>query len=120
MQPGMEEPDKGGSTLRRALAAGLALAMLLPPAPVLAQSAAGTGDRGTDMVLDLLILRPLGLLTTALGSAAFVVSLPFTLPSGSTGAAACEMVKEPFAYTFTRPLGDLDVYGSDCQEDIRR
>jgi hypothetical protein len=92
----------------------------MPPAPALAQSAAGTGDRGTDMMLDLLILRPLGLLTAGLGSAAFVVSLPFTLPSGSAGAAACELVKEPFAYTFTRPLGDLDAYGSDCQEGARR
>jgi hypothetical protein len=116
MRPGKEKPARS----IRPWVLAFALALAMPPVPVLAQSAAGTGDRGTDMVLDLLILRPLGLLTAAFGSAAFVVSLPFTLPSGSTGAAACEMVKEPFAYTFTRPLGDLDVYGSDCQAETRR
>jgi hypothetical protein len=94
--------------------------MLLPPAPLLAESGEGTGDKGTDMMLDLLILRPLGLLATGVGSAAFVVSLPFTLPSGSTGAAACELVREPFAYTFARPLGDLDAYVSHCQDGVKR
>ena len=85
-----------------------------------AASGAGTGDRGTDMVLDLLILRPLGLLTTGVGSVAFVASLPFTLPSGSAGEAACVLVKDPLAYTFTRPLGDFDVDAGRCQDGARR
>jgi hypothetical protein len=97
----------------------LALVTLLPPAPALAESGAGTG-KGTDMVLDLLILRPLGLLATGAGSAAFVISLPFTLPSGSVGTAACELVREPFLYTFSRPLGDMDAGGRHCQDGVRR
>lgn len=108
--------NTAGSTRRWALASGLALATMLSTAPLLADSGAGTGDKGTDMVLDLLILRPLGLLTTGVGSLAFVVSLPFTLPSGSTGAAACELVREPFAYTFSRPLGELNFYDGHCQD----
>ncbi len=54
---------------------------------------------------DLLIARPGGLVATVLGSAVFVVGLPFTLLSGSTGQAAQTLVVEPAQYTFTRPLG---------------
>jgi hypothetical protein len=54
---------------------------------------------------DLLIARPGGLVATVLGSAVFVVGLPFTLLNGSTGEAAQKLVVEPAQYTFTRPLG---------------
>lgn len=46
-----------------------------------------------------------GLVATVLGSAVFVVGLPFTLLNGSTGQAAQKLVVEPAQYTFTRPLG---------------
>ncbi len=62
---------------------------------------------GADMVVDLLVTRPLGLLAVIAGSAAFVVALPFTLPSDSVDAAAEELVKKPYRYTFKRPLGEL-------------
>ncbi|MDG4597676.1 MAG: hypothetical protein P9F75_18650 [Candidatus Contendobacter sp.] len=54
---------------------------------------------------DLLIARPGGLVATVLGSAVFIVGLPFTLLSGSTGQAAQTLVVEPAQYTFARPLG---------------
>ena len=102
----------------------LVLALTLVPFPARADRPAdrqqGSGDRGTDMVLDLLLLRPLGLLVTGVGSVAFVVSLPFTLPSGSAGAAACELVREPLAYTFSRPLGDLEAGGRHCPDGDNR
>lgn len=104
------------STRRWILAASLAIAMPLSYPFALAGSGEGTGDKGADMVLDLLILRPLGLLATGIGSVAFVVSLPFTLPSASAGAAACELVTRPLAYTFSRPLGDLEDAGGHCRE----
>lgn len=100
-----------------ALALSLAL---LASAPARAEPATVTGDKGTDMVLDLLILRPLGLLATGLGSAAFVVALPFTLPGGNAGETACELVRSPFAYTFSRPLGELDAAPRDCRERTPR
>ena len=40
-----------------------------------------------------------------LGTAAFVVSLPFTITSHSTDEAAKTLVRAPTAYTFKRPLG---------------
>lgn len=100
-----------------------ALLLTLVPFSVQADSPAvrepGTGDKGTDMVLDLLVLRPLGLVTTGIGSVLFVVSLPFTLPSGSSGAAACELVSKPLAYTFTRPLGDIEDPVGHCRDGAK-
>jgi len=107
-----------GLTRKMTLAAGLALLMALPLSPALADSV--SGDKGTDMLVDLLIMRPLGLLATGVGSVAFVVSLPFTLPSGSVGETACELVSEPLAYTFTRRLGDFEGGGKDCSDAASR
>lgn len=60
------------------------------------------------MLFDLVVLRPLGLVGTVLGTAAFVVSLPFSLPTKSTDEAAQKLVVDPATYTFARPLGQID------------
>lgn len=60
---------------------------------------------GEGMVVDLLVLRPFGIVATALGTAVFIASLPFTLPTGSVKQAAKKLVAEPAKYTFARPLG---------------
>lgn len=78
--------------------------LVLASPPALAQTAAPSGS---DMVLDLVVTRPLGLLGVVVGSAAFVIALPFTIPSGSVGRSAEELVKKPLRYTFSRPLGEL-------------
>lgn len=72
-----------------------------------------TGDRGSDMAVDLVVVRPLGIVATVVGAAGFVLALPFTLPSGSAGETAREWVAQPFEYTFDRPLGDFDHCGAD-------
>ncbi len=58
------------------------------------------------MVADAIFLRPLGFVSTVLGSAVFIVSLPFSAIGGNSGEAFNKMVKEPAEYTFVRPLGD--------------
>ena len=60
------------------------------------------------MLFDLVVLRPLGFVGTALGVAAFIVSLPFSLPTKSTDEAAHKLVVDPATYTFARPLGQID------------
>jgi hypothetical protein len=72
-----------------------------------------TGDRGADMAADLLLVRPISLIGTVLGTAGFIVSLPFTLPTGSAGDAGRALVGRPFEYTFNRPLGDFQRCGAD-------
>ena len=54
------------------------------------------------------IARPLGLVGTVIGAAAWVVTLPFTLPSSSTARAADALVTRPGRYTFLRPIGQMD------------
>ena len=60
------------------------------------------------MMFDLVVLRPLGLVGFAVGTAFFIVSLPFSLLGGNTGEAAQKLVVAPAKYTFTRPLGAED------------
>jgi len=59
------------------------------------------------MAFDLLLMRPFGMIATVLGSAAFVVSLPFSFMGGNIEPAYEKMVEDPAAYTFNRPLGDF-------------
>jgi len=81
-----------------------AVALTMASSPLLAQTASPSGS---DMFVDLVVTRPLGLLGVVTGSAVFVIALPFTIPSGSVGRSAEELVKKPVRYTFKRPLGEL-------------
>ena len=59
------------------------------------------------MTADLVFVRPLGIVATVLGCAAFVVSLPFSALGNNTIEASQKLVKEPAQFTFKRPLGDF-------------
>lgn len=62
---------------------------------------------GAMMAADAILIRPFGMVAVVLGTAVFIVSLPFSALGGNMGQAAEKLVKEPLAYTFARPLGDL-------------
>ena len=97
--------------MRNRLLSGL-LVLVLIAAPAAAQPGEPvTGDRATDMVVDLLVVRPLGIAATVAGAVLTVVALPFTIPSGSAAASAHELIVEPAEYTFKRPLGDFSERG---------
>lgn len=101
--------------MARSLTAGLlALALLATPCAAQADDP-GTisGDKGTDMLVDAVVMRPLGLAATVLGAAVTLVTLPFTLATGSADEAARYMIVEPAEYTFDRPLGEFDRCGED-------
>ena len=57
------------------------------------------------MIGDLLIARPLGMVFTAIGATAFVITLPFTAIAGNVGEAGEALVVEPAKATFVRCLG---------------
>lgn len=57
---------------------------------------------------DVLIVRPLGVVATVVGTAIFIVSLPFSAPAGSIGKVAEELVLTPARFTFKRPIGDFN------------
>ena len=65
-------------------------------------------DAAGMMLMDAFLLRPLGLAATVLGTAAFIVTLPFSLPTRSADDAANVLVVKPATYTFARPLGEVE------------
>jgi len=60
-------------------------------------------------LVDLLVARPLGIAAGIGGSAVFVVTLPFTIPSGSVGNAASMFIFQPFQFSFLREVPDPDI-----------
>lgn len=86
------------------ISAGLMLFASLMPVSSFAADIEETPSAGA-MAGDLLIARPLLLVTTVLGTALYVVSLPFTLLGGNSGEAAEVLVLDPAAATFLRCLG---------------
>jgi len=68
---------------------------------------AGELDEPTALAMagDLVIARPAGIVLTVLGSAAFVLSLPFSAAGGNIGEAAETLVVGPAKATFVRCLG---------------
>jgi hypothetical protein len=61
-------------------------------------------------LMDLLIARPLGVAAGIIGTGIFVVSLPFTAPTGSVKAAADMFIVEPFKFSFTQKFNDENMY----------
>jgi hypothetical protein len=57
------------------------------------------------VIVDGLLLRPGGIVATVLGTAVFVVTLPFSIPTRSVDKAAQKLIIDPAKYTFVRPLG---------------
>jgi hypothetical protein len=93
----------------RRLIAGLVAATLsLSPMTTSAQDETITGDKGSDMLVDLVLVRPFSLAATLIGMAAFVVALPFTIPSNSVKDAGENMIVPPASATFKRPLGEFN------------
>jgi hypothetical protein len=81
----------------------LALGMTFGASPVLA----GPADEPefSEMAMDVVVARPLGLAVTAIGAAVFVVSLPFSALGGNIEQAAEKLVLDPGRETFVRCLG---------------
>ena len=75
---------------------------------LIAASGPAFGGDTEDIPVDILIIRPVTLVGTVVGTALFVVGLPFSIPSGSVGMTAQKLIVAPFNYTFTRPLGEFD------------
>ncbi len=99
------------TALVRLLGIALALAVLHLPGVALASESMAEAKldppQGSqqDMIGDLVLQRPFGLANTVVGIGVWIVSLPFTIFSGSTGDAGVKLIAEPGAHTFTRPLG---------------
>ena len=65
------------------------------------------------MATDVIVVRPVCLASTIVGSALFVVALPVAAISKSIKPVANAMVIGPAKATFTRPVGDMDALAGD-------
>lgn len=100
-----------GRTTARALGrAGpvLMLVTLFIAQPGWAQSSIDERPNAFAMAGDLIVARPIGLVLTAAGGAAFLVSLPLTALAGSVAESAETLVLGPAETTFVRCLGCIE------------
>ena len=57
-------------------------------------------------MIDLLVARPIGIVAGVFGTGVLILSLPFTIPTGSVNDAAQMFVVKPFNFSFTREFPD--------------
>lgn len=86
----------------------LLVAALIVTPGVSVADVTGEPPSATAMGFDVLLVRPLGLVSTVAGTGLFVVSLPFSILGMNTGEAAVRLVGEPARFTFVRPLGEFE------------
>jgi hypothetical protein len=92
-------------TLITSLSLAVFLTVSLPGAALADERGTESGD-DVAIILDLVILRPVGLVATVAGTVIFVCSLPISLPTGSVGKAFNALMARPASYTFWRTLGE--------------
>ena len=59
--------------------------------------------------MDLLMARPLGVAAGIVGTAFFIISLPFTIPAGGVDDAAQMFIVKPFKFSFGRDFPDKNI-----------
>lgn len=84
----------------------IALVVLLSLFSATSSQAVGNGSPEA-MIADTILVRPACFAATVVGSAFFVISLPFAALSKSVDKTADVLVKAPARATFTRPLGEF-------------
>jgi hypothetical protein len=84
------------------------VALLVAIALIVASVPAFGGESAVEAIpADVLVVRPLTLVATVVGTGIFVVGLLFSIPSGTVGYTAQKLIAEPFKFTFTRPVGEF-------------
>jgi hypothetical protein len=98
------------------------LLVLTMAAPVLAQdprmssvSARCTKPMGEDMIADLVVLRPIGLIASGVGAVFGIVTFPMAIFTNTVDRYDQKFFREPLEYTFVRPVGDNDFF---CDEEM--
>jgi hypothetical protein len=89
---------------KKSIAFLVAFALIVSSVPAFAEPP----KDGMVIVADVLFARTVGLVAIVFGSAMWVVSLPFSIPSSSVDTAGQLLVVDPCKFTFVRPLGDFD------------
>jgi hypothetical protein len=106
----MNSTTKKHTILKKLLSPVLAASLLIPATHSMAAAVSAMDDVNQKpgflaMFTDLLVLRPVGLVATALGSVVYVISIPFNAPTGGMKQAGQTLVVDPATFTFARCLG---------------
>jgi hypothetical protein len=75
--------------------------------PVFAEDRSSPGPSLKDIVDDVLWIRPLGFVRLILEAVAFGISLPATVPLRRVDDASEFLIKDPYAFVFERPVGEM-------------
>lgn len=92
---------------------GVVLAALVAVSAMSGAAQAGRGaDRGSSpdpgtMLVDGVVVRPLGLGAVVLGAATWLVTFPFSALGGNADEAGDQLVGQAWRFTFQRPLGEF-------------
>lgn len=104
-----------GNHMRTAVLTGIALLMLTCSVQADQNGQANLDQAHYDvpsagaMVFDLILVRPVSLVATVLGTGLFILNLPLSVFEKNAPAQPFhQLVVEPARYTFTRPLGALN------------
>lgn len=84
--------------------------VILPMASGFAADTAAAGEESPSLptvLVDTVMLRPLGIASTVLGLVGYAVSLPFSIPGGNNEVVWENLVEAPVEYTFKRPIGEF-------------
>ena len=90
--------------MKKTVAILLALMIIFTSSAVFAKDKPDAGA----IIGDMILLRPLGICTLVVGTAFFIVTLPIAVTSQSSKQTAQVLVADPFNFTFTRPLGEIE------------
>ena len=95
---------------RKAIAVVVMVAViigLLGPAALAEQYIEREKPTGGMMMWDALVMRPIGMVGTVVGSVVWLVSYPFAYLGGNADESTEALVQQPFEWTFQRPLGEF-------------
>ena len=95
---------------KKSLIITLIAALVIIPfaSPALSQEYVEAEDpSGASMLFDTVLVRPIGMIATAVGAVFFVVSWPFSAMGDNVDEAGEKLVKDPARFTFKRPLGEF-------------
>jgi len=90
----------------RAILLGAVLALLITPT-TRTQAGERLVDGSGGAYLAEVVVRPVGLAGTILGTGFYIITWPFSKASGSSEAAKRELINKPFDATFKRKFGDF-------------
>ena len=95
---------------KKSLIIAMIAAMIIMPlatSAVAAEYFDAEDPTGGEMIFDFAVLRPVGMVATAVGCVFFVASSPFAALGGNIDIAREKLINDPAAFTFKRPLGEF-------------